>query len=157
MGDFRLFPAAIAAAVAFVVFLAPAPPARADLVFRAECGSLKGHRVDMDPVGKTKRENWKLEYYKAGPPPKGQGTLTFVSDDTDNGHIRVKWSNQEQALPIVFKSDAQITVADVDEFGVWLFTLYYQAGKVVVTRQTINPGPGAVGALLVGDCQLTGK
>lgn len=157
MGDFRLFLAAVACVLAWVLVLVPAPPAKADMVFRATCGSLKGHRVDMDPVGKTKREDWKLEYYRSGPPPEGQGTLEFVSDDTDNGHIRIKWSNREQALPIVFKSDTQISIADVDDHGVWLFTLFYQAGKVMVTRQTTNPGPGAIGALLVGDCQFTGK
>ncbi len=151
MGGFKKF---VILAAALVV-ASPASPAKADVVFRAECGSLKGHRVDMDPDDQSKRENWKLEYYKSGPPPKGQGTLTFVSDDSDTDHVRVNWSNQEQALPIVFKSDTQITVADVDDFGVWLFTLYYRAGKVMVTRQTTNPGPGAVGALLTGDCDYT--
>ena len=37
---------------------------------------------------------------------------------TDTGHIRVKWTSDEQLLPIVFKSETQISVADVDEFGV---------------------------------------
>ena len=134
-----------------------ASPVKADVVFRAECGSLKGHRVDMDPWGKKKDEDWKLEYYNSGPPPEGTGTLTFVSDDADHSHVTMKWSNQEQLLPIVFKSDTQITVADVDDFGVWLFTLYYRAGKVMVTRQTTNPGPGAIGVLMTGDCDYTEK
>ncbi len=156
MGGFKKLPF-LTVALACILAFGPAPPAKADVVFRATCGDLKGHRVDMDPAGKSKREDWKLEYYKSGPPPDGTGTLTFVSDDSDNGHIRVKWTSDEQALPIVFKSDTQITVADVDDFGVWLFTLYYPACKVMVTRQTTNPGPGAIGALLVGDCKVTGK
>lgn len=102
-------------------------------------------------------EKWTPELYPAGPPPNGTGTLTFVSDSTDTGHIRVKWTSDEQLLPIVFKSDHQISVADVDEFGVWIFSLYFRAGKVIVTRQTTNPGPGAVGALLTADCEFVGK
>ena len=47
------------------------------------------------------------------------------------------------------------TGADVDEFGVWIFSLYYRASKVIVTRQTTNPG--AVGALLTADCEFVGK
>ncbi|PPR59133.1 MAG: hypothetical protein CFH04_02060, partial [Alphaproteobacteria bacterium MarineAlpha3_Bin3] len=58
-------------------------------------------------------------------------------------------------LPIVFKSETQISVADVDEFGVWIFSLYYRAGKVIVTRQTTNPS--AVGGLLTADCEFVGK
>ena len=80
-----------------------------------------------------------------------------LSASTDTGHIRVKWTSDEQLLPIVFKSETQISVADVDEFGVWIFSLYYRAGKVIVTRQTTNPGPGAVGALLTADCEFVGK
>ncbi|MCH7936310.1 MAG: hypothetical protein IH994_04350 [Proteobacteria bacterium] len=143
----------------FFVLLVPAllliaPPVQAETIFRATCGSLKGHRVDMDPNGKSKTEDWKPELYPAGPPPNGTGTLTFVSDATDTNHLRVKWSGDEQLLPIVFKSETQISVADVDEFGVWIFSLYYRAGKVIVTRQTTNPGPGAVGALLTADCEF---
>ena len=70
----------------------------------------------------------------------------------------MRWTaHSETLLPVVFKSDTQITVADVDEFGVWLFSLYYRSGKVIVTRQTTNPGPGAIGALLVGKCEFTGR
>ena len=145
----------IAAAVS--AFAWTSSPAGADFVFRATCGSLKGHRVNMDADGKSKIENWNAELYPAGPPPKGTGTLTFLSDSTDNGHIRVKWAGDEQLLPIVFKSETQISVADIDDFGVWIFSLYYRAGKVIVTRQTTNPGPGAVGALLTADCEFEGK
>ena len=148
----------IAAAVSAFAWTSSAPtPVAAEVVFRATCGSLKGHRVHMDPNGKSKIEKWTPEFYPAGPPPDGTGTLTFVSDSADTGHIRVKWSGQEQSLPIVFKSETQISVADVDEFGVWIFSLYYRAGKVIVTRQTTNPGPGAVGALLTADCEFVEK
>jgi len=41
--------------------------------------------------------------------------------------------------------------------GVWIFSLFYRAGKVLVTRQTTNPGPGAVGALLTADCEFVGE
>ena len=57
----------------------------------------------------------------------------------------------------MFKSETQISVADVDDFGVWIFSLYFRAGKVIVTRQTTNPGPGAVGALLTADCEFVEK
>ena len=148
----------IAVAVLAFAWTSSAPmPAAAEVIFRATCGSLKGHRVKMDPNGKSKAETWTPELYPAGPPPKGTGTLRFVSDSSDNDHIRVKWTNEEQLLPIVFKSDTQISVADVDEFGVWLFSLYYLAGKVIVTRQTTNPGPGAMGALLTADCEFQEK
>ena len=156
MGELQKF--GITAAVAAFAWTSSAPmPVAADVVFRATCGSLKGHRVNMDPDGKSKIENWNPELYAAGPPPKGTGTLTFLSDSTDTGHIRVKWSGDEQLLPIVFKGDHQISVADVDDFGVWIFSLYYRAGKVIVTRQTTNPGPGAVGALLTADCEFVEK
>ncbi len=145
----------IAAAVS--AFAWTSSPAVADVLFRATCGSLKGHRVNMDPDGKSNIEKWIPELYPAGPSPKGTGTLTFLSDSTDTGHIRVKWTSDEQMLPIVFKNETQISVADVDEFGVWIFSLYYRAGKVIVTRQTTNPGPGAVGALLTADCEFVGK
>jgi len=58
-------------------------------------------------------------------------------------------------LPVVFKSATQITVADVDRIGVWLFSLFPQTGKVIVTRQTTDPGPGTIGALLVGKCEFS--
>ena len=151
MGGLKKF--VIAAAVS--TFAWTPSPAGADVVFHATCGSLKGHRVNMDPNGKSNIEKWTPELYPAGPPPNGTGTLTFLSDSTDTGHIRVKWTSDEQLLPIVFKSETQISVADVDEFGVWIFSRYYRAGKVIVTRQTTNPG--AVGALLTADCEFVGK
>ncbi len=140
-------------------FLSGIPvPADAKIVFSATCGDLKGHRVDMDPEDGSKPDKWKSELYPAGPPPEGTGMLKFQSDDTDTGHIRMSWTaNTESLLPVVFKSDTQITVADVDEFGVWLFSLYYRTGKVIVTRQTTNPGPGAIGALVVGHCEFSDK
>ncbi len=148
----------IAAAVSAFAWTSSAPtPVVADVVFRATCGSLKGHRVNMDPNGKSNIEKWTPELYPAGPSPKGTGTLTFLSDSTDTGHLRVKWTSDEQLLTIVFKSETQISVADVDDFGVWIFSLYFRAGKVIVTRQTTNPGPGAVGALLTADCEFVEK
>ncbi len=132
-------------------------PAAAKVVFRAECGDLTGQRVDMDPNGKHTREDWKREAYRSGPPPEGQGTLKFLSDDTDSDRIRVEWSSQDKLLPVVFKSDTQISLADVDDFGVWIYTLYYRTGKVLVTRQTTNPGPGAIVAMLTGDCDFKEK
>ena len=147
-------------ALAFFVGLLTAIPLPADakVVFSAECGHLKGMRVDMDPRDASKPYHWKDEHYPAGNPPEGTGTLKFVSDDTDTSHLRMSWTaNTESLLPVVFKSDTQITVADVDEFGVWLFSLYYLTGKVIVTRQTTNPGPGAIGALVVGHCEFSDK
>jgi hypothetical protein len=144
----------IALSLFVALILGPPFPAAAKVVFRAECGDLTGQRVDMDPNGKHTREDWKPETYRAGPPPEGQGTLKFLSDDTDTSRIRVQWTSEERLLPVVFKSDTQISIADVDDFGVWIYTLYYRAGKVLVTRQTTNPGPGAIGALLTGDCEF---
>jgi len=116
MGGLKKF--AAAAAVSAFAWTSSAPtPVVAEVVFRATCGSLKGHRVNMDPLGKSNIEKWTPEFYPAGPPPKGTGTLTFVSDSTDTSHLRVKWTSDEQLLPIVFKSEIQISVADVDEFG----------------------------------------
>ena len=96
MGGLKKF--VIAAAVS--AFAWTPSPAGADVVFRATCGSLKGHRVNMDPNGKSNIEKWTPELYPAGPPPNGTGTLTFLSDSTDTGHIRVKWTSDEQLLPI---------------------------------------------------------
>ena len=56
-----------------------------------------------------------------------------------------------------FKSDTQISIADVDDFGVWIYTLYYCAGNVMVTRQTTNPGPDTIGALLFADGEFKEK
>ena len=114
MGRLKKF--VIAAAVS--AFAWTPSPAGADVVFCAACGSLTGHRVNMDPNGKSNIEKWTPELYPAGPPPNGTGTLTFLSNSTDTGHIRVKWTSDEQLLPIVFKSETQISVADVDEFEV---------------------------------------
>lgn len=139
------------------LFPLAAAPAQAKTVFHATCGDLRGQRVDMDPDGRTAKEEWKNEFYKTGPPPEGQGTLEFIAEEEGADHLIMKWSGPARSLPIVFKSDTQISAADVDEFGIWMFTLYYRAGKVLVTRQTTNPGPGAIGAILVGDCAFEEK
>lgn len=131
--------------------LAPAPAA-AETVFHAVCGDLKGQRVDIDPGGFSRREDWKPELYRAGPPPAGQGTLEFISEDGERDHVIIKWSGPARSLPIVYKSDSQISLADVDEYGVWIFTLLYRAGKVLVSRQTTTGGPGTVGAILTAPC-----
>ena len=134
MGRLKKF--VIAAAVS--AFAWTPSPAGADVVFRATCGSLKGHRVNMDPNGKSNIQKWTPELYS-----------------TDTDHIRVKWTSDEQLLPIVFKSETQISVPDVDEFRVRILSLYYRADKVIVTRQTTNPG--AVGALLTADYEFVEK
>ncbi len=133
-------------------------PAEAKVVFRAVCGDINGMRVDMDHKDGSKPDQWKDERYPAGAPPKGTGTLKFVSDDTDTSHLRMSWTaNEETLLPVVFKSDTQITVADVDKIGVWLFSLFPRTGKVIVTRQTTDPGPGTIGALLAGKCEFSSQ
>ncbi|MBI1985322.1 MAG: hypothetical protein HYS64_01310 [Rhodospirillales bacterium] len=129
-------------------------PATAKTVFHAVCGSLQGQRVEMDPDGANRRETWRPDFYRAGPPPDGQGTLEFISEDSDRDHVGIKWGGPARALPIVYRSDSQISLADVDDSGVWIFTLFYRAGKVLVTRQTTTSGPGSVGALLTGECQF---
>lgn len=154
LGPMRVFVSILAAAVASPLLLSPAP-AGAKTVFHAVCGNLRGQRVDMDPDGGSKKEDWKYEFYKSGPPPEGVGTLEFVAEDTDTDHIIIKWTRHEaRAVPVAFRSHNQISLADVDEFGIWIFTLYPRAGKVMVTRQTANVGPGAIGALLVGNCDF---
>ena len=130
-------------------------PMHAKTVFHATCGDLRGQRVDMDPDGRTEKEDWKYEFYKKGPPPDGQGTLEFIAEEEGADHLIMKWSGPARALPIVYRSDSQISAADVDEFGIWIFTLYYRPGKVLVTRQTTNPG--AIGAILVGNCAFEEK
>jgi hypothetical protein len=147
----------VVAVFTVLAFLSAPSPAGAKTVFHAICGDLKGQRVDLDPGGFSKRENWKAELYRAGPPPQGQGTLEFVSEDTEKNHVIVKWSGPARALPVVYKSDSQISLADVDESGVWIFTLLHRAGKVLITRQTTTGGPGTVGALLVADCVFKEK
>ena len=149
MGKARRTVIAVFAALAS---LPAASPAGAKTVFHAVCGDLKGQRVDLDPGGFSKRENWKPEVYRAGPPPYGQGTLEFVSEDSEKDHVIIKWSGPARSLPIVYTSDSQISLADVDESGVWIYTLLYRAGKVLITRQTTAGGPGTIGALLVADC-----
>lgn len=132
--------------------------ADAKVIFSAVCGDLRGMRVDMDPEDGAKPDKWKDELYPAGAPPKGTGTLKFVSDDTDNGLVRMSWSaNTEALLPVVFKSDTQITLADVDETGVWLFSLYPRTDRVIVTRQTADSGPGIIGAVLVAKCEFSSR
>ena len=118
-------------------------PAGADVVFHATCGSLKGHRVNMDPNGKSNIEKWTPELYPAGPPPNGTGTLSFLSDSTDTGHIRVKWTSDEHLLPIVFKSETQISVADVDEFGVWIFPSTTAPARSSSPARPPTPAPSA--------------
>lgn len=150
--------AALFLPIALGALVAAMPPAGAKTIFHATCGSLHGRRVDMDPDGPSKKEDWKDEFYKSGPPPDGTGTLEFISDDDDRDRLLMRWTEHEaRSLPIVYRSESQITVADVDEFGVWMFTLYYRAGKVLVSRQTTNPGPGAIGAILVGACRFAEK
>jgi hypothetical protein len=143
------------AAIAVLAFQ-PAP-AGAKTIFHAVCGDLKGQRVDIDPGGFSNLNRWQSELYRGGPPPEGQGTLEFVSEDTERDHVIIKWSGPARALPIVFRSDAQISLADVDEAGVWIYTLLYRAGKVLISRQTTTGGPGTVGALLVGNCKFKDK
>ena len=137
------------------LFPLAAAPAQAKTVFHATCGDLRGQRVDMDPDGRTAKEDWKYEFYKQGPAPDGQGTLEFIAEEEGADHLIMKWTGPARSLPIVFKSDSQISAADVDEYGVWMFTLFYRAGKVLVTRQTTNPG--AIGAILVGNCAFEEK
>ncbi len=148
----------LALAILAIALAAAAPgPAAAKTVFHAVCGNLSGQRVDLDPDGVNKRERWKSEFYRAGPPPDGQGTLEFISEESERDHVIIKWSGPARSLPIVFKNESQISLADVDESGVWIFTLLYRAGKVVVTRQTTAGGPGSVGALLTADCEFKTK
>lgn len=147
----------IVAALGLTAALTLPGPAAAKTVFHAVCGNLQGHRVDLDPDGVNRRERWKPEFYRAGPPPDGQGTLEFISEDSERDHVIIKWSGPPRALPIVYKSDSQISLADVDDSGVWIFTLLYRAGKVMVTRQTTTGGPGSVGALLIADCEFKSK
>jgi len=128
--------------------------ASAKTVFHAVCGNLSGQRVELDPDGVNRRETWKSEFYRAGPPPDGQGTLEFISDESDRDHVGMKWGGPARALPVVYRSDSQISLADVDDSGVWIFTLFYHAGKVMVSRQTTTSGRGSVGALLTGDCEF---
>lgn len=127
---------------------------RAEIVFRAVCGDLSGHRVDMSPTDPMGRARWRAELYRAGSPPQGQGTLELLSDDGHPDSIRVSWGETGRLLPVVYKSESQVSVADVDEFGVWIYSLYFRAGKIVVSRQTVGPLTGAVGALVQGDCDL---
>ena len=61
-GGFKKF--VIVAAVS--AFAWTPSPAGADVVFRATCGSLKGHRVNMDPNGKSNIEKWTPELYPVG-------------------------------------------------------------------------------------------
>lgn len=126
-----------------------------EVVFRATCGDLTGHRVDMDPTDPSEQEQWRTEVYRASPPPEGHGTLELLSDEAHTDSIRVAWgSGGGRFLPIAYKSKGQISIADVDPYGVWIITLFFQAEKVVISRQTIGPYAGAVGAIVQGSCEL---
>ncbi len=90
-------------------------------------------------------------YGVGGTPPGGP----FVSDDTHPDKIRVTWGKSDHLLPIVQRNEGQISVADIDAYGVWIYTLLFRAGKVLISRQTSDPRVGAVGAMLTADCEFT--
>ncbi len=146
-----LLPAVLLAMAASVPFPAPAV---AGTIFRAVCGEVAGQRVDVDPTKETGIETWKRESY-TDLPGEGAGVLGFVSDDTHADQIRVTWGKSDQLLPIVHRNEGQISVADIDEYGVWIYTLLFRAGKVLISRQTSDPRRGAVGAMLTADCAFT--
>ena len=148
-----LLPAVFLAMVASIPFPGAAP-AVARTIFRAVCGEVAGQRVDVDPTGETGIETWKRESY-ADVPGEGAGVLGFVSDDTHPDQIRVTWGKSDQLLPIVHRNEGQISVADIDAYGVWIYTLLFRAGKVLISRQTSDPRLGAVGAMLAADCKFT--
>ncbi len=148
-----LLAAALLAMVAFLPFRGAAP-GLAGTIFRAVCGEVAGRRVDVDPTGETGIETWKRESY-ADVPGEGAGALGFVSDDTHPDRIRVTWGTSDQLLPVVHRNEGQISVADIDAYGVWIYTLLFRAGKVLISRQTSNPRFGAVGAMLTADCEFT--
>ena len=152
-GRARRRPAVLLAMVASIA-LWGAAPARAEVIFRAVCGEVAGQRVDVDPTGKTGIETWKRESY-ADVGGEGSGALGFVSDDAHPDQIRVTWGKSDQLLPVVHRNEGQISVADIDAYGVWIYTLLFRAGKVLISRQTSNPRFGAVGALLTADCEFT--
>ncbi len=149
----RRSPAVLLAMVACIPFWSAAP-ARAEVIFRAVCGEVAGQRVDVDPTGKTGIETWKRESYAAVGGGGGTGALSFVSDDAHPDQMRVIWGKSDQLLPIVHRNEGQVSVADIDEYGVWIYTLFFRAGKVLISRQTNNPRFGAVGALLTADCEF---
>lgn len=152
-----LIQTALAAAVAQTSAIPIARGAQEEgMLLLATCGDLRGYRVDMDPVDPARPAQWRSEHYREGPPPEGRGTLEFVADDGHPDLIGVRWGAGARFLPVAYASDTQISLADVDDFGVWMFSLYPQAGKVVVSRQTAGPGPAAVGALVQGDCKFRG-
>lgn len=146
-----LLPAVLLAMAASVPFPAPAV---AGTIFRAVCGEVAGQRVDVDPTKETGIETWKRESY-ADVPGEGAGVLAFLSDDTHPDQIRVTWGKSDQLLPIVHRNEGQISVADIDAYGVWIYTLLFRAGKVLISRQTSDPRRGAVGAMLTADCAFT--
>jgi len=153
----RLAHATAAAALAAAGALPSAAAQEPEVIFRATCGDLEGHRVDMSPTDPREQGRWRAEHYHAGAPPEGQGTLEFLSDDAHTDSVRVAWGDEGRYLPIAFKSPGQISIADVDPYGVWIYTLFLHAEKVVVSRQTIGPYAGAVGALVQGTCELAGE
>ncbi len=122
------------------------------IIFRAVCSDLRGHRVNMNPADPGGSERWHIEFYRSGPAP--QNSLELLSDDAHLDSIRMTWGRDQRFLPIVYRSDSQISVADVDEVGVWIFTLFFQTDKVLVSRQTATRATGAVGALVVGSCEI---
>ncbi len=145
-------PAVLLAMVASIPFPGAAP-ALAGSILRAVCGEVPGQRVDLDPTKKTGIETWKRESY-ADVPGEGAGVLGFVSDDTYPDQIRVTWGKSDQLLPIVHRNAGQISVAEIDAYGVWIYTLLFRAGKVLISRQTSDPRVGAVGAMLTADCEF---
>ncbi|MFQ5619354.1 MAG: hypothetical protein ACE5FR_10305 [Rhodospirillales bacterium] len=148
--------AAVLLAMVASIDLWGAAPARAGIIFRAVCGDVAGQRVDVDPTGESRIETWKRESY-ADVPGAGAGVLGFVSDDAHVDQIRVTWGKSDQLLPIVYRSDDQISVADIDAYGVWIYTLLFRAGKVLISRQTSDLRFGAVGAMLTADCEFTAE
>ncbi len=148
-----LLPAVLLATVVPIPFPGAAP-ALAGTIFRAVCGEVTGQRVDLDPTKKTGIETWKRESY-ADVPGEGAGVLGFVSDDTYPDQIRVTWGKADQLLPIVHRNEGQISVAEIDAYGVWIYTLLFRADKVLISRQTSDPRLGAVGAMLTADCEFT--
>ncbi len=146
-----LLPAVLLAMAASNPFSGAAP---AGTIFRAVCGEVAGQRVDVDPTKETGIETWKRESY-ADVPGEGAGVLGFVSDDTHPDQIRVTWGTSDQLLPIIHRKEGQISVADIDAYGVWIYTLLFRAGKVLISRQTSDPRFGAVGAMLTADCDFT--
>ncbi len=160
MASLTTTPATGNASAVFLALLAGAlvlaqAPARADVIFHAVCGDVTGHRVDMDPTGTTHAETWKAENYGPAAMEGGTGVLGFVADDSHPDTIRVTWGKSDKHLPIVYKNESQISLAETDDNGIWIYTPYFRADKVLISRQTSEPRFGAVGSLLTADCTFT--